>query len=358
MSNQDIKVLAVTGSLRIVAARGASADFSPDGRWFFTCAGARTCLWDAHALALKREIEAEARPGAFSPTGEHIVVYRPSSGQVQVEEVETGKVVNSFAAQSLLTGGEPIGASGMSVKVLRFSSTRPLLLIQAQPTYEYSEADDRYERMRQDATVYAVIREAFGDQVVSHAQETFQGVSPNVRYRVGAAWGTTQIVDTQASNVIYRTRDHVVEACFSQDEQYVLLVTGKHSLALQLPAGQVMNQVKAARWPNHYTGYSLPHTVWLLDRQNGVLVDGVTGQIVHRLDDLASPGFHRVSLSPKMRYAAGLGRRQPLRVRDWNTGEVFTHPTEYLGAHPSLVFSPDEGVLLVVLKADTRLIYV
>lgn len=344
------EILSLPGSLKIVLAEGDLADFSPDGRWLLTRAKGQSYLWETRSLKLKREIAGETRLGAFSADGQHMAVYQPANGQIQVVEVETGRVVNHFAARSLLTGAEPIGASGISVPVLRFHPTRPELFIQIRPTYKYSEADDRYERMRQDATVYAVTRQAFGPQILAHTQQVFAGSSFDGRYQVGTAWGTTRVIDTATSKTVYRTKEYVKAVHFSRDSQYALLVTGKHSQVVKLPEGKPVRQFKPARWPNDQQGYSLPRTVWVLDRANNLLLDGLSGDTMHRLDDFAAPKFIQISLSPQGRYVAGIDHLQTLRLRDLQTGQVTTQADERFGLRDKLVFSPDEKVLLVLVE--------
>jgi hypothetical protein len=341
-------------ALKVVVVEGVSASFSPGGSWFLTRSGDETCLWDTRTLELQHRIEVVTRPGAFSPDDQHLVVYQSSTSQIQVLEVMTGQVVNRFAARSLLTGDEPIGASGISVPVLHFGPTGPELFIQVRPTYRFSEADDRYERMRQDATVYLVIREAFGDRILSHSRGEFGAVSFDGRYHIIMSAGATRMFDRAALRTVYRTREHVKEVLFSRDSQFFLIITGKRSQVLKLPEGEVVNQVDTTRWPNDHRGYSLPHTVWVFDRDNNVLIDGVTGEIIHRLDDLASPAFRRLSISPDGRYAAGIDHLRTLRVRDLSSGDVATHRDERFGTYNQLAFGPDGDVLLVMVESLSR----
>jgi hypothetical protein len=85
---------------------------------------------------------------------------------------------------------------------------------------------------------------------------------------------------------------------------------------------------------------------WTLDRENNLLVDGATGETVHRLDGLVE--FRHITISPDGRYAAGIDpQRETLRVRDLDTGKTITHSDARFKANAKLVFSPDSAVLLV-----------
>ncbi len=115
------------------------ADFSADGRWLLTQYTEETLLWDVRARVVKRKIQGEIHKGAFSHDGRYIVVYHPSSSEIQVIDVDTGTIADAFAAESRLSGDIPIGKSGIAVRTLRFHPQTLRLLTQVKPTLEWFE---------------------------------------------------------------------------------------------------------------------------------------------------------------------------------------------------------------------------
>lgn len=218
----------------------------------------------------------------------------------------------------------------------------PKLVIKMLPAHN-PDALDRYDRVDS----FHVTRPVFGRRrALDHAQRE-NGEAKARRYTVKKDWGTTKILDAATKEAVYSTKEFVKAVHLSQDSQYALIITSKDSQVVKLPEGKVVHHIEAAQHPNDHQGYSLPHTIWILDRENNRLIDGVTGETAHRLDDLAAPKFRHITISPDRRFVAGIDHRQEtLRIRDLATGKVITHSDERLKVDDKLMFSPDSAVLL------------
>lgn len=332
----DLQVEQV-GSLKIVMTAYNLASFSPNSRWLLTNTGDRAFVWDTNTFSVRKKFKKVTR-FAFSQDSLHLAIYQPPDGRIQVVELESGKVTDSIFERSLPPG---------RVESLYFHPKEPSLIIKIRPTHN-PDALDRYDRMREAGTSSPVIRPVFGRRrALDHVQEG-NGEAKTERYTVKKDRGTTEILDTAAKKAVYGTKEFAQAVHLSQDGQYALIIASKHSQVVKLPEGTMVHQIEATRHPNNHQGYSLPHTVWILDRDNNLLIDGATGETAHRLDDLTAPQFPRITLSPDRHYVAGIDRQQGiLRIRDLDTGGVITHSNEQFKANNKLIFSPDSAVLLV-----------
>jgi WD40 repeat protein len=324
-----------TGPPKIVTAVCNSARFSPDSRWLLANTRDRTIVWDTDTFGVRKKLN-KVTLFEFSQDSLHLAVYQPSNGRIQVIELESGRVTDELYERSLPPG---------KVESLYFSPKEPSLDIKIRPPLNL-DALDRYDRIEESEVSSFVTRPVFGRRrAPEHAQEESGEVKAS-RYTVKRVWRATKIHDTSTKKTVYSVKGYVT-VHLSQDSQYALIIAGKHSQVIKLPEGELVHQIEAAQHPNAHLGYSLPHTVWILDRNSNLLIDGVTGETAHRLDDLAAPRFPRITLSSDMRYVAGIDQQGTLRIQDLDTDRVITHTSERYKANSTLIFSPDSTVLLV-----------